>query len=257
MYIGAIRRKKINLWLLILLILFIVAIVFTAIHMMNSTKANSDSRYDQTNKLADTNTTEYSGSRIGKVNSYDSFSNIENKTSDSQVPVYSEIPNQDSGTIPVSTPVTPLQSRPSTGDNSSPINLGNHTYSFQNLGEFILGGQQPNQYIELKRENLLYRVITEKKKFNDILNGTDLKKSLEEMFSIQVTSEIKTGTINDTQIIVCTIADNSSVGYLFITPLNDDESMFLRVYNANNMFELIQDISNPISDISLLKENIQ
>ena len=47
MYVRPVRRKKINLWLLILIILFIVAIVFTIIHMSNSSKANSDSRYSE------------------------------------------------------------------------------------------------------------------------------------------------------------------------------------------------------------------
>ena len=57
--------------------------------------------------------------------------------------------------------------------------------------------------------------------------------------------------------IICTIADGSTVGYLIITPLNDQEVVCLKVYDANNQLALIKDLSEPINDINSIKTNIQ
>lgn len=240
MYVGPVRRKKINLWLLILIILFIVAIVFTIIHMMNSTNANSDSRYNQRNAYSSSEVNkEYSGSRIGKVDSYDSFSNIESESSTNQVEMYNHIPEE------------------TTEPNSAPITLNEHTYNFKDVGIASLQGTNPNQYVELKKGNFLYKISTEKNNFSDTLHKDNLKSYLENTYNIQITSELKTGTVNNTQIIICTMADNSSVGYLIIAPLNDAETIFLKVFDANNLFALIQDLSEPINDMGIIKTNIQ
>ena len=104
---------------------------------------------------------------------------------------------------------------------------------------------------------MLYRLRAEKVSFNDVLGKEGLKSYLETTHNIQVTSELKTGTVNDIQMIICTIADGSTVGYLIITPLNDQEVVCLKVYDANNQLALIKDLSEPINDINSIKTNIQ
>ena len=256
MYVRPVRRKKINLWLLILIVLFIVAIVFTIIHMSNSSKANSDNRY---NKQGSENTInrESSGSTIGKVDSYDSFSNIAIIPKDSsKVEMYNEVPNETPAEVPVTIPGMVSPSSPGAGP-SSPITLDNHTYSFGELGESSLEEDGANKYITLKKEKILYKIKTEKTTFNDTLNKDGLKAYIESTYGITITSEIKTGTINNVQMIICSMADKSSVGYFIMTPLNDSELLCLKVFDANNQFALIQDLSEPINDIDSIKTNIQ
>lgn len=242
MYVRPVRRKKINLWLLILIILFIVAIVFTIIHMSNSSKANSDNRYSKKSSDNVINR-ESSGSTIGKVNSYDSFSDIAIVPDNTgTVEMYNEIPAEES------TPQEPEQ---------TPLSLNEHTYNFKDLGESSLTGEGNNQYVELKKENILYRIKTEKSTFNDTLNKEGLKAYLESTYGVTITSEIKTGTVDNIQMIICSIADGNSVGYFIITSLNDSEILCLKVFDANNQFALIQDLSEPINDIDSIKTNIQ
>ncbi len=246
MYVRPVRRKKINLWLLILIILFIIAIVFTIIHMSNSSKANSDSRYSERND--NTVNKELNGSTIGKVDSYDSFSDISVVPNGSgTVEMYNEIPN--SNTNPESSTSPQVE--------NEPVKIADHIYSFKNLGDFSISGQEQNQFVDLKKGNLLYRLRAEKVSFNDVLGKEGLKSYLETTYNIQVTSELKTGTVNDIQMIICTIADGSTVGYLIITPLNDQEVVCLKVYDANNQLALIKDLSEPINDINSIKTNIQ
>ena len=241
MYVGPVRRKKINLWLLILIILFIVAIVFTIIHMMNSSNANSDSRYSQKENSSNVVNKEYSGSRIGKVDSYDSFSDIENDSgSTKKVEMYNTIPEETS---------EPKK--------KEPLKLNEHTFNYNDIGESSIQGEISNQYIELKKGDLLYKITTEKSTFDDILHKEELKKYIEDTYKLQITSELKTGTVNNVKMIICTIADTNSVGYLIVTPLNDTEVLFLRANNANNPFALIEDLSGPFNDIPTIKTNIQ
>lgn len=266
MYVGPIRRKKINLWLLILIVLFIVAIVFTTIHMLNSSKANSDNRYSQKddNSVASNIVNrESSGSKIGRVDSYSSFSDIENGASNNKVEMYDEIPNDaNSSDSPASASHNGMDGllpnvTPSTPEKAQPVTLKNHTYSFQNLGEYSITGAPSYEFVELKKGNHLYRLSVEKSSFNDILSKDGLKSYLEKTFNVQVTSELKTGTINDMQMILCSVADSCSVGYFIITPFNDSEVLCVKVYDANNQMALIKDLSEPLNDINTIKANIQ
>ena len=210
--------------------------------MSNSSKANSDSRYSKKNSDNVINR-ESSGSTIGRVDSYDSFSDIAIVPGESsKVEMYNEIPTEEN------TPKEPEQ---------TPLSLDEHIYNFKDLGEASLKGDGVNQYIELKKGNILYKIKTEKSTFADTLNKEGLKEYLESTYQITITSELKTGTVNNIQMIICSIADGSSVGYFIITPLNDSEILSLKVFDANNQFALIQDLSEPINDIDSIKTNIQ
>ncbi|MBQ3408340.1 MAG: hypothetical protein IJH12_03945 [Clostridia bacterium] len=235
MYVGPVRRKKINLWLLILIVLFIVAVIFTVIHISNSSKANSDSRYSErsTNQNNMVNR-EVAGSKIGKIDSYESFGNIESSPeTQTSMEIYNEIPNH------------------------TPIYINNHTYKLQDLGNASIQGTNPNQYVELKKGNILYRITTSNSSFSETLAKDNLKSYIEDTYDVQVTSELKTGNVNDIEIIICTMAKSSDIGYFVITPLNDSEILCLKIYDANNMYSLLQDLSEPINDIKSIKSNIQ
>ena len=98
---------------------------------------------------------------------------------------------------------------------------------------------------------------TDKATFSDTLNKEGLKSYLESTYGITITSELKTGTVNNIQMIICSMADGSSVGYFIITPYSDSEILCLKVFDANNQYALIQDLSEPINDIDSIKTNIQ
>ena len=57
--------------------------------------------------------------------------------------------------------------------------------------------------------------------------------------------------------ILCTIADSTSVGYFAITPFNESEVLCIKIYDVNNPMALIKDLSEPLNDISSIKANIQ
>lgn len=263
MYMNTYRRKKINLWLLILIILFIVAIVFTVIHMSNSSKANSDNRYSKQNNEKAINQ-EKNGSTIGKVDSYDSFSNVTVSPGESgSVEMYNEVPENTGSpdennykkigglTIP------PAASASEAEREKQPVTIDEHTYSFQNLGDFCKNGAPTHEFVELKKGDYLYRLNIQKSSFDDVLHKDSLKSHIETTFNVQVTSELKTGTINELQMILCTIADSTSVGYFAITPFNESEVLCIKIYDVNNPMALIKDLSEPLNDISSIKANIQ
>lgn len=253
MYVGPVRRKKINLWLLILIILFIVAIIFTIIHVLNSSKANSDYRYSQRNEensvaaVASADATnsvsnkknnsvakESNGSRIGIINSTESFADIDSS--------------------PRTTTTIEVTSHKDNNENKSEnVELGGHKFNFKDLGKASLKGD----YVELKKGDILYKICTEQSSFDSTKGKENLKSYLESKYKIQVTSDFKVGTLNGVSMIICTIAETTGVGYLIITPLNDNEIICMKVYDANNLFGLIKDLSTPINDINELKSNIQ
>lgn len=260
MYINPMRRKKINLWLLILIILFITAIVFTFIHMSNSSKANSDSRYNQKNGEATTNR-EVNGSSIGKIDSYDSFSDVAVTPGDSgSVEMYNEVPTAEtpsentSGNSPIDPSLASPGPQPSKSTNITPITIGNHVYTINGATS---KKEENYQYVEFKNDKVIYRLNTNATAFPDMLKKDNLKQYIEETFSVQVTSDIKTGTVDEIEMIICTIADRSCVGYFIITKLNDSEVVCLKVVDADNQFALIQDLSVPIHEIPFITANIQ
>lgn len=241
MYAGQVKRKKINLWLLVLVVLFIMALIFTIIHMTNSSRANSDSRYNnvtqQNSENISKNTQENTitnkesdGSEIGQVDSYDLFSDIETSQN--------------------------AENR-ETQERAVPVKLDNHTYTFKDIGKASIQGNKPNQYVELKTKTLLYKILVNKSSFSDLLNKEGLKQYIQDTYRVQVTSELKTGNMNNMKIILCTVADGKNVAYLIITPLNDSESLVLKVYDARNAFGLIQDLTEPFNELEKIKTNIQ
>ena len=241
-----------------LIILFIVAIIFTIIHILNSSEANSDYRYSQRNDenaiavSANANSTdkltnrrsndvikEVSGSRIGTIDSTESFADIESSPhTTTTIEVSSHEPENEE-------------------NNSQDIELGGHKYNYQELGSASLKGDDSYKYVELKKGDTLYRITTATSSFDDTKGKENLKSYLENTYKIQITSELKIGSLNGINMIICTMAETTSVGYFIITPLNDNETICMKVYDANNLFGLIKDLSVPINDIDALKSNIQ
>lgn len=248
MYMGPVRRKKINLWLLILIILFIIAVVFTIIHIYNSSNANSDDRASKNLIVASSeeNTINKNSneSRIGKVSSFDDFHDIEtNSTQENTTTNIVSIAENFED-------ILPQDNEP----NETTLQLNNHKYTFSKDKEATL---KNNKYIQIKSSNYTIRMNTDKYTYSDLKGKSGLKAFLQNQYNMTITSDLKIGNMKNTDLIICTISENDGIAYFFITPLNDSEILCLKVYNSEDMSTLIEDISKPIDEISSIKTCIQ
>ena len=174
MHVSSVKRKKINLWLLLLIILFILAIIFTIIHITNSSKANSDARYSSiSSQSKNKNTTinniankETNGSRIGTIESLSSFRDIED---------YVSHENSNAGEVVNDT--SSQNVTPNTQQNA--FKIDNHTYTFDNTVTACVKGRSPSQYIELKKDIYLYKISTSSISFSDLRANQNIKDYIE------------------------------------------------------------------------------
>ena len=223
MYVGSIRRKKINLWLLLLIVLFIIAIIFTIIHIVNSSRANSDNRYNYVTSQSDKKNnainrlinTETNGSGIGRIDSYTNFREID------------EI-----------------------GFDNNSINSNENTSQSQTTSE------ETTTTKEVKKNGYLCKMFVSNISYTNLTSNPNLKEYIQETYKLQVTSEIKSGTINGNTLSICTMAENNEVAYLIITPLNNSDVLILKVFNDKNTSAMIEDLTGILGDISELKSNI-
>lgn len=233
MYIRQVRKIKINLWLLIFITIFIVALIFTAIHFVNSSKANTEesvNEYTSVSKSKD-NKTFSNNLNIGK----DAFNNFITIDED-----FNSDLNES----------TTLVSEESQESESNTINFNNHSYIFDKNENVELLNNNTKQYIQLDTDEYVYRINTDTISFSDIKKQDDLKTTLEQKYKINITSDIKTGNYNGLELILCTISEDDSMGYFIITSLNENEIIFIEIYNSVNSSTLISDLTNPLNDIS-------
>lgn len=248
MYIGPVRRKKINLWLLILIVLFIIAVVFTIIHVFNSSNANSDDRASKNHVVAsseeNTINKNSDGSRIGKISSFSDFHDIETDYTQE---------NNTTNIISMSENFEDILTQDNE-PNETTLELNNHKYIFSKDKEATL---ENNKYVQIKSSNYSIRMNTDKYIYSDLKKKSGLKAFLQNQYNMTITSDLKVGNIKNTDLIVCTISENNDVAYFFITPLNSSEILCLKIYNSEDMSTLIEDISGPIDEISSIKTCIQ
>lgn len=256
MYVGPMKTKKINLSLLLLIVLFIIAIIFTIIHINNSSKANSDSRYSNINSQSSNKNNivtslknrETNGSRIGVVDSFSNFHDIDESTA------------SDSRSSNVTTSIVTNENESQEATPSTELHIvkaNNHTYTFDNNYAISLKNDGPDQYVELKYKNFLYKVNTTSISFSELKSNQNLKEYIEKTYKLQVTSDIKSGSFCGNNLIICTIAENNEVAYLLITPLNDSEILVLKIFNNKNKSAMIEDLTEILNNISTLKSSIQ
>ncbi|MBP3707949.1 MAG: hypothetical protein J6J36_05010 [Clostridia bacterium] len=238
MYVRQVRKVKINLWLLIFITIFIVAIIFTAIHFINSSKANTDESLSEYTSISKSKNNKNSSDNldIGK-DTFNSFNTIdENLNNDS---------NQ-THTLVTQEP------------ESNTINFNNHSYVFDKNDHVELLNDNAKQYIKLDHNGYTYRINTDAISFSDVKNQDDLKATLNQKYKINITSDIKAGNYNDLDLILGTISENDALGYFIITPLNENEIVFIEIYNSIDTSKLISDLTDPLNDISTkIKTSIQ
>lgn len=230
MYIRQVRKVKINLWLLIFITIFFVALIFTAIHFINSSKAStgeSVNEYTSTSKFIGDKP--FSNNLSIDTDMFNTFNTIDE--------------NFDNG----------LDQDPTLNNENSEsttINFNKHSYIFDKSDNVELLNNNTKQYIQLDYNGYIYKVNTDSTSFSDIKNKSDLKTTLNQKYKINITSDIKAGNHNGLELILCTISENDSIGYFIITPLNESEIIFVEIYNSIDPSILISDLTNPLNDIS-------
>lgn len=276
------KSLKISLWFIIIMILFIIALIFTFIHISNSSKANTDnylanqvfeanasgdktslvkiSRKEERNNLIDLNS-------LSEINTISSTEQSNSTNTDQNNPV-SNTENNSTTTTSQSNENENQQTSENTANqdentvdtqNTVPekntYKLNNHTYKFDSAQKVSVSNTTSNQYIQLDYSDYIMKVNTDTMYYNNLKKKSDIKSFLEENYQIQITSDIKSGNFNSTNIIICTFTENTNTGYLIITKLNESETVYFKVFNKSDMSQLISDLSDPLDEISSIIKN--
>ena len=93
--------------------------------------------------------------------------------------------------------------------------------------------------------------------FDTLKSTNDLQNYISNTYNLNITSSLKSGNINNLDIIIFTISDDTGVGYCIFTKLNDSEVAYAKIYNTENSSKLISDLSNPITKISAVIASMQ
>lgn len=239
------RKKSINLILLIFIILLIISLVITSVYLINysnkseeddeSTSSNENTSHIElqlTNVSSENNDTHSTDTNENSIlSSLNNFEDIEN--------------NEDTNDIP---------------ENSTLI-LNNHIYTFDNSVEAsVVENSSNKQELQIKYLNYNFQIslnTDSSMTFEDLKNNSSLKDYLESNYDINITSSLKSGTLENLNIIICTISDNKGQAYFVITPLNNAEVAYIKIYNTNDNQVLIDDLSNPIDQISSIISNVK
>jgi hypothetical protein len=268
------KKLKISLWFVIIMILFIIALVFTFIHISNSSKANTDNYI--ANQVFEANASGEKTSLV-KISKKEERNNLIDLNSLSEINTIStagqsnttNTTNTTANTTPSNTTTNTTQQstenssvNKTTEQNSQPekntYKLNNHTYKFDSAQKVSVSNTASNQYLQLDYNDHIMKVNTDTMYYNNLKKKSDIKGFLEETYKIQITSDIKSGNYKGTNIIICTFTENSNAGYLIIAKLNESETVYFKVFNKADMSQIVSDLSGPLDEISsIIKDSIE
>ncbi|MBR2744676.1 MAG: hypothetical protein IKE01_05220 [Clostridia bacterium] len=238
------RKIKIDLWFLILTILFIIALVFTIIHICNSAKANTDDYYDkQPQNTIASSTTNSSSSNVKSNNS------INNKIDLNSLDDFSIINNT------VSSTTDSNNSEQASPNVEKKYKLNNHIYKFDETKKVMLNTGSANQNLELQTDTYVLKMNTDTMYYDSLKSKEDLSGFFQKNYQITADSNIKSGTLQDLNVILCSFKEDNKTGYFIVTKLNESEIIYFKVYNKVDMSSLIDDLSQPLDEISSIINN--
>lgn len=253
MYVKQVRKKKISLFLLILIVLFIIALIFTIIHIFNNSKADSDLNInnDMTINLATTESENNISNTKVNSNLFNNFNDfVDIPTNDNNTT------NQPENSINEQQNLSNSNNNIETNESSNKtLELNGHKYEFNNSEKASLITENSNQYIQIKKSTCTLNINTDTLNYSSLKTQKSLKSFLSKNYNLNITGDIKTGKIKNIDIIVFAFSENNSVGYFIISPLNDTEIIYSKVYNIEDASILIKDLSEPIDEISSIIAN--
>lgn len=226
------RTKKISLFLLIIIVLFIIALIFTIINIFSSTNAQSEENNTKVELSLDSNKIS-SSEEPNIINNYNFLQDLESFTDISNPENLNE-------------------------ESNSTFTLNNHTFKFDDSTEASIIDDFNGSALQILNSNSESKIIlnTDNSVNYETLKSTpSLRNYLETKYNISITSDVKSGKIQNLNIILFTISDDNGVAYFVITPLNDSEIIYSKIYNKSDMSSLINDLSQPIDEISSIINN--
>lgn len=233
-----IRRKSINLILLIFIILSIITLIIIAVYLINHSSENDKTEnnsievgMETNNNQTETNISENTNNVLNSIENFENFEDINTN----------EISTQSSY-------------------DSNTLTFNDHVLTFDDSihASIIQNSNAPELQLNYPDFNFKMIVNTNNSTtFENLKSNTSLKNYLESNYDVSITSPLKSGNINNLDIIICTISDNNNNAYFIITPLNDSEILYSKIYNTSNNQTLIEDLSKPLEEISSLISKLQ
>lgn len=238
------RKKSINLILLIFIIILIISLVITSVYLINH--SNNKSKEDN-ESISSKERTSHVELQLTNVTSENNEIHITNTNS-----ILNSLNNFEN--------IGNTENASTVSENSTLI-LNNHIYSFDNSVEAsVVENSSNKQELQIKYLNYNFQISFNTNSsitFEDLKNSSSLKDYLESNYNINITSALKSGTLENLNIIICTISDNKGQAYFIVTPLNNSEIAYIKIYNTDDNQILIDDLSNPIDQISSIISNVK
>lgn len=226
------RRKSFSLVFLILIVTLVVFLVIVLVSLINKPKKETNTTNNQINKT------------------------IINKLDSSFIESLNDIASTDSNTSEgTSSQAQPQPTPQETNDQEfNSISLNNHNYKLSKTAQASIidsaTGEKEIKYELTDKNFTIFYGSNSEKTFQDFKSTQDLTEYIESKYGLSLTSKLKTGTINGLDLIICSASENSKPIYLLFTPLTDSEIAYAKIYNQTNENELLQDISDPLNEIS-------
>ena len=247
------KRKSISLFLIIFIMILIILLAILAIKLFknkDNTNLSDNNSNAQAQLSIETNDIEFND--VENTSNFNEITNyIENTNSNSEnaTKINETITNSTENSI--DNQIT---------DSSYKLTLNNHTYKFKNNEKASIIQDNEKSAIQTINSDFNYKMLFNTDNtttFNALKENSNLKTSLESNYNFTITSNLKIGNINNLNVIAFTISDINGIGYCVITPLNDTEITYTKIYNTANTAELISDLSNPLTEISSIIENLE
>lgn len=238
------RKKSINLILLIFIILLIIVLIITSVYLINHSNNNSKEDDESISSKENTSHVELQLTNVTSENNEIQATNTNSILN--SLNNFEDIGNTENAN--------------NISENSTLI-LNNHIYSFDNSVEAsVVENSSNKQELQIKYLNYNFQIFLNTDSsvtFEDLKTNSSLKDYLESNYNINITSSLKSGTLANLNIIICTISDNKGQAYFIVTPLNNSEIAYIKIYNTDDNQILIDDLSNPIDQISSIISNVK
>ena len=246
------RKKSINLILIIIILILLLFLVFIIIKFLNNKSDESNDINNTENVSLTLNITDENQTSYNHINNLDDFQSINTLTNSTQS--NNNLDTSDNNNV--TTNPTPTPTPTSTPNAESTVTISNHTYALPNTIKYSKISNEPNKdCLLLQYPNFEFEMVynTYKLNFKDLKSNSSLRSYLESTFNISISGNLKSGNLKNLDIIACSISENSKPGYFIVTPLNDSEIIYVKIFNTIDSTKLVSDLSDPLEAIGKLK----
>ena len=257
------RKKSFNL---VLVVFAVILIGVLAILILLIIKNNSEEKIEESvkNVVPQLSVNDINSTHNKVENLYD-FENI-NTSSNNTVDLsnYNQASNntQAENVIQTNTTNSTVANNTNEQNDSSKrkITLNDHTFNFDKSKDVSVIQSGNVAALQVKDSQNNYQILCytdSSTSFETLKTKSPLKDYLEKTYKLTITSNLKTGKADNSDIILTTISDSNKVAYLLITPLSSSEIAYFKISNLSDASNLLEDLSKPMDEISLILANIE